>query len=95
MVIKMRLATVVLIGLVITGPAPALACSAPELAEKMKAFAASTAAAFAKDPNGDEARKARVQAIIERYRPSKLGSNGAAIIDAVCREYDELIAIYQ
>jgi hypothetical protein len=89
----MRLITFVLVGLVWLRPA--LACSGPELADKIKKLAEATTAGYAKDPAGDEARKARVQTIIDRYRPLKSSTNGSAIIDTTCREYDELIAVYR
>jgi hypothetical protein len=90
----MRL-VIVLAGIVTMWLHPTLACSGPELAGKVKKLSEVTTAAFAKDPSGDETRRARVQAIIDRYRPLKHSTNGPAIIDATCREYDELISVYQ
>jgi hypothetical protein len=86
---------IVMAGLVTMWLHPALACSGPELAGKVRKLSEVTTAAFAKDPSGDETRRARVQAIIDRYRPMKQSTNGSAIIDATCREYDELISVYQ
>ena len=91
----MRLIIVVLVGIVPMWLQPALACTGPELADKMRTFSDATKAGYAKDPAGDESRKARVQTIIDRYRPLKHSTNGPAIIDAICREYDELIAVYR
>jgi hypothetical protein len=74
---------------------PAFACSPPELLQKQKAFGDAVKAAFAHDPAGDPARQARVQAITARYGELMHTLNGGAIIDALCRENDELLAIYK
>jgi hypothetical protein len=91
----MRLIMFALVGLAPMWLQPALACSGPELSGKIKTLAETATAGYAKDPAGDEARKARVQTIIDRYRSLKSSTNGSAIIDTTCREYDELIAVYR
>jgi len=76
--------------------APALACSSGELQQKQKAFGEAAKVAFQRDPGGDTARQARVQEITARYYASfKNVTHGGSIIDALCREHDELLAIYK
>jgi hypothetical protein len=85
----------VLVACVLSGGA-ALACSPAELTQKQKAYGDAVKAAFARDPGGDGARQARAQAVIGRYGELvKRSSNGAYLIDMVCRENEELLAIYQ
>jgi ApbE superfamily uncharacterized protein (UPF0280 family) len=74
---------------------PAAACSGTDLIQKQKAYADAVKAAFARDPGGDAARQAQVQAVIGRYSDLKNRTNGSAIIDALCKENDELLAIYK
>jgi hypothetical protein len=74
---------------------PASACSSTDLIQKQKAYADAVKAAFARDPGGDAARKAQVQVVIGRYSDLKNSTNGGAIIDALCKENDELLAIYK
>jgi len=75
---------------------PALACSAVELQQKQKAYGEAAKAAFARDPAGDAARQLKAQDVIARYVASLKGvSHGSAIIDTICRENDELLAIYK
>ncbi len=71
------------------------ACSGPELANKMNAVTQASMAAFAKHPEEDAARQDRVQAIIGRYATLKNENGGAAALDALCNEYDELLAVYK
>ena len=73
----------------------AYCCSPAELAQKQKAFAAATKAAFDRDPGGDAARQAKVKLVIERYSSLKSSSNGSYIIDMMCKENDELLAVYE
>jgi hypothetical protein len=69
-----------------------LACSSAELTDKIRMFGEATEAAFARDPGADEARKAQVQTITSRYSGLK---SAPGVIDAICREYDELLAVYK
>lgn len=74
---------------------PAYCCSPAELTQKQKAFADAAKAAYQRDPGGDEARQAKVRAVIERYSGLKNSTNGSYIIDMICKENDELLAIYK
>ena len=74
---------------------PAYCCSPAELIAKQKAFATATKAAFDRDPSGDAARQEKVRAVIERYKDLKNSTNGSYIIDQICKEHDELLAIYK
>ena len=74
---------------------PALGCTPAELSEKQKAFAEAAKAAYQRDPSGDEARQAKVKQVIERYSGLKNSTNGRYIIDMICKENDELLAIYK
>ena len=74
---------------------PAYCCSPIELVQKQKAFAAATKEAFDRDPGGDAARQEKVRTVIERYKDVKNSSNGSYIIDMICKENDELLAIYK
>jgi hypothetical protein len=78
-----------------TAAAPALACSGTYLIQKQKAYSDAVQTAFDRDPGGDEARKSQVLAVIGRYSGLKAGSNGGYIIDMLCKENDELLAIYK
>jgi hypothetical protein len=71
------------------------ACSGPELASKMNAVTQASMAAFTNHPEGDAARQNRVQEIIGRYATLKNDAGGAAALDALCNEYDELLAVYK
>jgi hypothetical protein len=88
------LACVMIAGTLLSA-APAFACSAPELIEKQKAFGAAVKASFERDPGGDAGRQAKVQAIIARYADLKKSTNGSYIIDMLCKENDELLAVYK
>lgn len=72
----------------------AAACSPVDYASKAGAFSLATKAAFERDPDGDPARQARVREITERYTPlaQKAGANA---FDVLCKEYDELLAVYK
>jgi hypothetical protein len=74
---------------------PAHCCSPAELSQKQKAFADAAKAAYERDPGGDEARQAKVKLVIERYSGLKNSTNGRYIIDMICKENDELLAIYK
>ena len=74
---------------------PALACSPGELTQKQKAYGDAVKVAFDRDPSGDEARRAKAMVVIERYSSLKPGPNGGYIIDMLCKENDELLAIYK
>jgi hypothetical protein len=73
----------------------AYCCSPAELVQKQKAFGEATKAAFARDPDGDAARQAKVKLVIDRYKDLKNSTNGSFIIDMICKENDELLAVYQ
>ena len=74
----------------------ALACSAAELQQKQKAYGDAVKVAFARDPSGDAARRQKAEGVIARYAASLKGvSHGATIIDTICRENEELLAIYK
>jgi hypothetical protein len=85
----------VLIASMMIAAAPAFACSGTDLIEKQKAFGDAAKAAFARDPGGDAARKAKLEAVIARYADLKSSTNGGYIIDMLCKENDELLAIYK
>jgi hypothetical protein len=74
---------------------PAYSCSPAELTQKQKAFAEAAKVAYQRDPGGDEARQAKVKQVIERYSGLKNSTNGSYIIDMICKENDELLAIYK
>jgi hypothetical protein len=73
----------------------AFACSGAELTEKQKAFAAAAKARFDRDPGGDAGRQAQVQTIINRYMDLQKSTNGRNAFDLLCKENDELLAIYK
>ena len=74
---------------------PALACSSTDLIQKQKAYGDAVKAAYARDPGGDAARRAKLEAVIARYADLKNSTNGSYIIDMLCKENDELLAIYK
>lgn len=78
-----------------TAASPAHSCSPAELTQKQKAFGDAAKAAYERDPGGDEARQAKVRQVIERYSGLKNSTNGHYIIDMICKENDELLAIYK
>ena len=88
-----QLACILLTGIAMAGPA--LACSPGELTQKQKAYGDAVKVAFDRDPAGDDARKAKVMAVIDRYRGLSASMNGGYLIDMMCRENDELLAIYK
>ena len=88
---KLLNCAVLIANLLVSGPA--LACSAAELGQKQRAFADAAKAAYERDPGGDAARQASVKAVVARYVEKMSG--GAAAIDAMCRENDELLTIYK
>jgi hypothetical protein len=74
---------------------PVLACSSADLIQKQRAFSAAVKAAFERDPSGDASRQAQAQTIIARYSDLKNTTNGSYAIDMLCKENDELLAIYK
>ena len=74
---------------------PAFACSPAELVQKQKAYADAVKVAFERDPGGDGTRQTKARQIIEHYSTLKNSSNGGYIIDQICKENDELLAIYK
>ncbi len=86
--------SILLAGL-LTAAAPALACSPGDLVQKQKAYADAVKVALDRDPGGDAARQAQARAVIGRYSSLKAGPNGGYIIDMLCKENDELFAIYK
>jgi hypothetical protein len=74
---------------------PVFACSGTDLIQKQKAFSDAVKAAFERDPSGDTNRQAQVQAIIARYSGLKNTTNGGYAIDMLCKENDELLAVYK
>ena len=91
----MKIYVAILIAGAMISAVPAYACSPADLIQKQKAFGDAAKAAFARDPAGDTARKAQVQTVIARYSDLKAGINGSYIIDMLCKENDELLAIYK
>jgi hypothetical protein len=89
-----RLMLVAAAGLLLSAGS-ALACSPAELVQKQKAFAEATKAAYARDPAGDEARRARMQAVIARYADLQNSRDGGYVIKMICKEHDELLEIYK
>jgi uncharacterized membrane protein YeiH len=89
-----RLAHILLAG-TLAAATPALACTPSELVQKQKAYADAVKVAFDRDPGGDAARQAQVRVVIGRYSGLKAGPNGGYIIDMLCKENDELFAIYK
>jgi hypothetical protein len=85
----------VLIAGMVMAAGPALACGPGELGQKQKAYGDAVKAAFDRDPSGDQARQAQAMVVIGRYSGLKPGINGGYIIDMLCKENDELLAIYR
>jgi hypothetical protein len=83
------------VGVITVTAGPAYSCTPAELSVKQNAFAAAAKAAYQRDPEGDEARQAKVKQVIERYSGLKNSTNGRYIIDMICKENDELLAIYK
>jgi hypothetical protein len=54
----------------------ALACSGADLVQKQKAYGDAVKTAFARDPGGDAARRAKLEAVIARYADLKNSTNG-------------------
>jgi hypothetical protein len=61
----------------------------------MTAVTAASVAAIAKGPEEDAARQNRVQEIIGCYAGLKNEAGGAAALNALCSEYDKLLAVYK
>jgi hypothetical protein len=91
----MKLLSCALIAGTLLSAAPAFACSVADLIQKQKAFSAAAKAAFERDPGGDAARQSQLQAIVARYSGLKTTTNGGYAIDMLCKENDELLAIYK
>jgi hypothetical protein len=85
----------VLLASTVMAASPALACSPAELVQKQKAYGDAVKVAFDRDPAGDDARKAKAMTVIDRYSGLKASTNGGYIIDMLCKENDELLAIYK
>jgi hypothetical protein len=73
----------------------AYCCTPAELVQKQKAFGEATKAAYERDPGGDATRQAKVRQVIERYSDLRNSTNGSYIIDMICKQHDELLAIYK
>jgi hypothetical protein len=82
---------IVLLPLMLLSIEPAYACSTAELTEKMRSLGEASKAAFARDPQGADARTAQVVAITARYKD--IGKIN--VIDTMCTEYDELLKVYK
>jgi hypothetical protein len=92
----MKIFTALLLAATSLASSQALACSANALQQKQKAYSEAVKTAFARDPAGDAARRAKVQDVVAHYVASlKNVTHGSTIIDTMCRENDELLAIYQ
>jgi len=92
----MKSLTAVLVAAATLAASEALGCSATALQAKQKAYSEAVKTAFARDPAGDAARRAKVQDVIARYVAAlKSETHGSTIIDTMCRENEELLAIYQ
>jgi hypothetical protein len=89
-----RFACILMAGMTISA-GPALSCSSAELIQKQRAFGDAVTAAFERDPGGDATRQARVQAVIGRYSNLKNSTDGRYVIDMLCKQNDELLAIYK
>jgi len=88
--------TAILVTAMTLAASPAFACSASELQAKQKAFGEAAKAAFQRDPGGHAARQAKLEEVTARYLATLKGStNGSYIIDMLCKENDELLAIYK
>jgi hypothetical protein len=87
--------TILLLPLLLLSLQPGQACSGQELVQKMNAVTEASMAAYTKNPEASETRQAQAQAIIARYSGIHNGTGGAAAIDAMCNEYDELLAVYK
>src|ERR1700730_3231618 len=90
----MKTCAYVLVAGLLMAAGPAFACSPGELVQKQKAYGDAVKAAFDRDPGGDSARQAQAQVVIGRYSGLKPGPGGY-IIDMLCKENDELLAIYK
>jgi hypothetical protein len=88
------LACVLMAGTLLSA-APAFACSPTELTQKQKAFSSAVKAAFDRDPSGDAGRQVQAQTIIARYKGLNDRMNGGYLIDMLCKENDELLAVYK
>jgi hypothetical protein len=84
-----------LLAAMVMAAGPAYGCSPAELVQKQKAFAAAAKSAFERDPGGDAARQEKAKLVIDRYRGLKTSTNGSYLIDMICKENDELLAIYK
>ena len=90
----MKLFASILAAGLLAAASPALSCSPAELIQKQKAYGDAVKAAFERDPAGDDARRAQAMAVISRYSGLKPGPGGY-LIDMICKENDELYAIYK
>jgi hypothetical protein len=90
-----QFACALIAGMMMAAAGPAYSCSGTDLIQKQKAFADAVKAAYARDPGGDAARQPQVQTVIGRHGDLKNSTNGGAITDMLCKENDELLAIYK
>jgi hypothetical protein len=90
----MKKCAYVLVAGMMMAAGPAYSCSPGELVQKQKAYGDAVKTAFDRDPGGDDARKAQAMVVIGRYSGLKPGPGGT-IIDMLCKENDELLAIYK
>jgi hypothetical protein len=89
-----RFACILMAGMTLSA-SPAYSCSATELMQKQRAFSDAVKTAYERDPGGDATRQARVQAVIGRYGNLKNSTDGRYVVDMLCKEHDELLAIYK
>jgi hypothetical protein len=92
---KQRAISIAAAAAILMQASAAYCCSPAELTQKQKAFGEATKAAYARDPGGDAARQEKMRLVIERYSGLKNSTNGSYIIDQICKENDELLAIYK
>jgi hypothetical protein len=90
----MKKCAYVLVAGMMIAAGPAYSCSPGDLVQKQKAYGDAVKAAFDRDPGGDDARKAQALVVIGRESGLKPGPGGY-IIDMLCKENDELLAIYR
>jgi hypothetical protein len=82
--------TLLLLATLLASAGPGVACSPAELIQKQKAYSDAVKAAFERDQAGDQARQARMQAVIDQYKDLRKSTNGPDIIDMLCKAVDDL-----
>jgi hypothetical protein len=85
----------VLVAGITLAASPAYSCSGTDLAQRLRAVAEAAKAAYARDPVRYDALKPQVDVIVERYSGLKSSTNGPYIIDMMCKQNDELMALYK